>query len=116
MSGLREKFSNLWLRITMPDGSKYDVPVMAVAMNRARYYAKDFEGSVERSLDADTLRCFDGDGYEIIDWAANNMDWKDVADVAVRVEGPKVDFQEGWANGEKEIVEKPPQSPPSTAK
>jgi DNA (cytosine-5)-methyltransferase 1 len=43
---------------------------------------------------------------DIIDWAAGNMNWDDVKDVAVEVPHlhEKVDYQEGWVNGEKDIV------------
>ena len=35
-------------------------------------------------------------------------DWEDVASVATRVEAPPInpDYQEGWVNGDKEIVKK----------
>lgn len=108
MGDLREKFKRKWLRVEMPDGSKYDVPVMAIATNRSTYYAGEGEcgGDVERHLGHDTLPLFDGDEDEISDWAANNMNWGEVAEVAVRVEdSDEVDFEEGWANGDKEIVE-----------
>lgn len=103
----RKKFKRKWIRVEMPDGSKWDVPVMAVAMNRARYYAdKDFNGDVERSLSMDTLPYFE-DESEILDWARNNMNWSDVVGVAVKVDEPtKVDFEEGWVNGDAEIVER----------
>lgn len=42
-------------------------------------------------------------------WAANNMNWVQVckyAELAVPAPPPNIDFQYGWVNGEKEIVEK----------
>lgn len=87
-------------RVEMPDGSKWDVPAQAIADSRDANYADEHEDTIgfirERSLDA----------FEIPDWAGNNMDWKDVekyADKAVIPPIP-VDYQEGWCNGEKEIV------------
>ena len=101
-----------YLRVTMEDGSKWDVPVKIIAESRARYYAeketgekngedfeKIFNEEVEYALDED----FD---YDVIDWAGNNMNWSDVKDVAVKVSIMKVDFQEGWVNGDKEVVTK----------
>lgn len=96
------------LRITMPDGSKWDVPVMVIARDRAEYYADnddEFGGSYERSLKEDTIPLFESDIYEVESWAANNMDWGEVEDYAARMSEPSIDYEDGWANGEKEIVD-----------
>lgn len=98
-----------YLRVTMPDGHRYDVPVAIIARSRAEHYAHEFDGDFERSLNEDTLPLFKEYPNEISDWAANNMNWEDVEESAEMVpllpdEAP--DFQEGWVNGDKEIVEK----------
>lgn len=97
---------NKYLQITMPDGSKWGVPVDIIARNRAEFYAdRDFDGDVERSLAEDTVPIFEEDEYAIEDWAANNMNWSDVEAHAVKLtEAPQPDFQEAWVNGDKEIV------------
>ena len=88
--------------VSMPDGSQWAVPVEAIARNRAEYYAaRKFDGDVERSLNEDTLPLFEGDSYEIEDWATNNMNWSDVADQAECWQQPQRNYQEGWLNGEK---------------
>ena len=96
------------LRVEMPNGDKYDVPVAVIARDRASYYAGEFGGGIEQSLAEDTLPLFTATPFEIQDWAANNMDWRDVEKAAVRVlQRPALslkDLQEGWVNGEKEIV------------
>jgi hypothetical protein len=93
------------LRVTMPDDSKWDVPVEVIARNRAEHYADEFDGDVERSLAEDTLPLFEQEDYEIEDWAANNMNWSDVVGVAIRHSYPAdPDYQEGWVNGVKEVV------------
>jgi hypothetical protein len=93
-----------YLRVTMPDGSKWDVPARVIAENRARYYAKidpntTYEGEFDYTM---------SNNYELKDWAAGNMNWSDVEDHAKRVAVPPLepDYQEGWVNGEKEIVER----------
>ena len=94
----------------MPDGSKWDVPAEPIAEERARYYAEKDTGKTSgeefekafNELVKDALE----DTFEIIDWASNNMNWSDVEDVAENVSVMDVDFQEGWVNGEKEVVEK----------
>lgn len=97
-----------YLRVTMPDGRQWDVPVDVIARNRAANYADEFGGDVERSLREDTLPLFDSDEYEIKDWAAGNMNWSDVETIAELVPGrvTPIDYQEGWMNGAKEIVER----------
>jgi hypothetical protein len=37
------------MTITMPDGSKWGVPVDMIARDRAKHYAHEFGGDVERS-------------------------------------------------------------------
>ena len=109
MVSLLTKIDEKFLRVTMPDGSKWDVPVKKIAENRARYYMKDPElGTFEKSYNEDTIPLFESDDYEIEDWASNNMNWKDVVAFARKVESHRMadsDFQEGWINGDKEIVE-----------
>lgn len=97
-----------YLRVNMPDYSKWDVPVSVIAQNRAECYANEFDGDVQKSLDEDTMPLFDADHYEIEDWAANNMNWSDVERVATMAVQPEIDFQEGWVNGGKEVIEKNP--------
>ncbi len=92
------------LRVTMRDGSMW-VIVKIIAENRAKYYAYEFDDDPQRSLDEDTLPLFESDDYEIEVWATNSMNWDDVRDQAVKVEDPRnVDYQEGWVNGETQII------------
>jgi len=97
---------NKVLRIDMPDGSRWDVPVMIVARSRAEYYKNEFGGDVEKSLQEDTLPLFESDDYNVHDWAANNMNWSDVVGFAKKVisERIRVDYQEGWVNGDYEVI------------
>lgn len=95
------------LQIEMPDGSKWAIPVDVIAMNRAAYYAKNDGVSIENSLNNDTLPLFESDDFEIEDWAANNMNWSDVEHLAVCISKSETDYEEGWCNGDKEIIEIP---------
>lgn len=93
------------VEVEMPDGSLWHVPLEAVARHRAEHYADEF-GGVEESLREDTVPLFLDDPSEAIDWAANNMDWADVAASAERIAPPpELDFQEGWVNGKKRVVD-----------
>lgn len=91
------------LVITMPDGSRWSVPVDVIARNRAESYADEFDGDVERSLAEDTVPLFAIE-HEVKDWAAGNMNWEDVAPHARMVSPGECDYQEGWVNGEKELA------------
>ena len=85
----------------MPDGSKYDVPAKIIAENRAAYYnERDEDTTYEEEFDY----TMEDDG-ELIDWATNNMDWDEVSDHAVLAGISQPDYQEGWVNGEHEVVE-----------
>jgi len=92
-----------FLRVTMPDGSKWDVPARVIAENRAKYYAEvDSDTTYQEEFEF-TM----SDNYELKDWAAGNMNWSDVENHAQYVINPPTpDYQEGWVNGEKEIIEK----------
>jgi len=98
------------LRVTMPDGNKYDVPVDLIALHRAEYYAKHDTGkSSGPEFDKAIKQEFDyamKNADEIMDWAPNNMNWSDVSEHAKKVAKPlsPEDFQEGWLNGDKEII------------
>jgi hypothetical protein len=85
------------LHVTMPDGSVWAVPAHLIAHNRATYYAEDgYQEEYDYTM---------GDDAELEDWAANNMNWSDVAAHARKVEQSEpVDYQEGWVNGEKLVV------------
>ena len=99
-----------FLRVTMPDASKWDVPVKVIAEHRAMYYFKERNefGSFEESYNGDTIPLFESDPFSIKDWATNNMNWEYVKNVAKKVEDFIMTdkyFQKGWVNGYKEIVE-----------
>ncbi len=100
---------NKFLKVTMPDGSKWKVSVRVIAEHRARYYfeeKKEFE-SLEQSLKEDTLQLFEEDEYEVEDWSENKMNWSDVEKYAIQIKTSKMsseEFQEGWVNGMKEII------------
>lgn len=96
-----------FLAITMPDKSRWVVLVEVIARHRATYYASkhEFGGDVGRNLAEDTNPLFESDEDAIKDWAANNMDWDEVKSVAIKLDRePPCDYQEGWVNGEKEVI------------
>jgi hypothetical protein len=104
MRGVREMRATM--TVEFPDGSKWGVPVMEIAKNRAEYYKDEFGNNLARSLNEDTIPLFEGDDYEIEDWATNNMNWSDVKSFAFKVsDGTGPDMQEVWMNGEKGFID-----------
>jgi len=90
-----------YLRVEMPDYSIWQVPAHVIAKNYAEYYtSQDPDYTYQEHYEA----CLQS---ELIDWAENNMNWDDVKEFASKVEEPEeVDWQQdGWTNGEKEIVD-----------
>ena len=93
-----------YLQVEMPNGERWLVPLHIIADDRAKYFAKKdpdttYEEEYEYALSEE---------YEIFDWAANNMNWKEVKEYAKeggRDQLTERGYQEGWCNGEKEIVE-----------
>lgn len=93
-----------FIRVTMPDLSKWDVPAKIIAENRAKYYA-NLEPPSQETYETEYEYTMN-DKAELVDWAHNNMNWDEVEKFAkqANVEIP-VDFQEGWVNGDMEVVE-----------
>lgn len=90
--------------VEMPNGEKWGVPVSFIAKHRTDYYfSRGDEFETFEDAYADTVDMF-SDEYEIEDWAKNNMNWSDVKDRASLRESIPCDWQEGWMNGNCEIV------------
>ena len=100
-----------YIRVTMPDLSKWDISASFIAENRARYYAG--KGAIPFELWNKTFqkeyKITMEDDYELKDWLSSNMNWDDVKRVARKISEIELadeDLQEGIINGEKEIIEK----------
>jgi len=75
----------------MPDNSRWAIPMQVI------------EDSIKKELKVDDETIDSYDDFDFIDWAQNNMNWEDVKPFAERVLSPTCDYEDGWANGEKEI-------------
>lgn len=94
-----------YYKVKQKDGSVWGVPVMMIALDRAKHYASEFGGDIDRSLREDTIPQFEGEAneqgsYELQDWAVGNMNWDDFDGHQVKLESPKPlskqDFQDAW--------------------
>lgn len=110
MSEFKLPYTTKILVVEMPDGL-WGVPAHLVCASRADYYA-DEGGPIGsegyRQAWAKEYEYTAKDHGELLDWAANNMNWEDVKDGSFRVEGPPqppIDYEEGWMNGEKKVKE-----------
>lgn len=94
------------LTVEMPDHSLWAIPVDFIAKNRAEYFKHEFDNNIEQSLNKDTLPSFENDESEIIDWAANNMDWADVEKHAFKLcKAARVNYEQGWQTGRMSIMD-----------
>lgn len=94
--------TDAWFRVTIVDGEVWEVPVQVIVDSRDSHYVDDKEDTIGYVRDGSI------DALDIFDWARNNMNWSDVHEYARRVESRRtIDFEEGWSNGESEIVGKP---------
>lgn len=96
------------LHVTMPDGSVWAVPADLVADSRARFYV-DTRG--DRQPGETWSEAYDrfygptlADDADLLEWAANDMNWSDVEHAARVVTPPAVDYQQGWVNGDTRVV------------
>ncbi len=101
-----------YIRVEMPDFSKWDIPADFVAKARAKYYAdKESTNNFKtwNKVYSEEYKYTMEDDYELTDWLACNMNWKDVKGIAIKVEDnilTEEQLQEGICNGKKEIIEK----------
>lgn len=89
------------MRVEMPDGSQWDVPLQVIADSRDEYYRDEAEDTIG------FIRAGQLETYDLKDWAANNMNWDEVREYAIPLpasENQKPNYQEGWVNGKKEII------------
>ena len=90
-------------------GGVWSIPVGIVAMDRAKHYASEYDDDISRSMMEDTAPLFNKNPYAIMDWAKNNMDWKEVEPYAlyqppISTENAEI-MQEMWLNADMEIIE-----------
>lgn len=103
----------------MSDGSVWEIPGEIIASARARFYAtrvyaagdswgdEDEEYEIHFRAEMDFVLRED-DGFQLADWAANNMNWDDVRKHAVMVQGPKpLNFEDEWLHCDKKAVDRP---------
>lgn len=96
-----------YLSIQFSDRTWWEIPAEVIAKSRAHYFAVNdaakgdgeynevYKMEFETTLEDDT---------ELIDWAKNSMDWKDVEEFATQVGCSEVDYENEWCNCDCEII------------
>ena len=89
-----------FLYVTMLDNSVWRMNAEIIAKDKATYYMNikgyDYEEILNETLSNQDL---------LIDWAENNMAWIDVKDDALMIKKGNIDYDAGWFNGNKHVVE-----------
>ena len=96
------------IRITMPDGSIWDVPADIIASNRAALLARansDGDESLYREIFREEFDSMYSDDAELVGWA-QNMSWGDVEHAADRIDVGNMDYDAGWKNGIMTVIDK----------
>ena len=96
-----------YIRITMSDGSQWDVSTDTIAKDRAAYYAK--RDSEKHGEDYDTVYRSEyehtmTDGDDALDYMQNNMSWSELN--AIMVNPPSPDYSQEWVNADFDFVTK----------
>ena len=85
--------------VRFSDRTIWEFPASVIAEARAKYYEVKEPGCYQDEFDY-TL----GDNYELLDWASNNMDWKDVVNYARLIDiDESSDYNEWWVNADREV-------------
>jgi hypothetical protein len=100
-----------FIRITMINGEKWEVPAEFVIKDRAKHLAEnDSKGDLEiynKVYEEEYKNAFN-DNDLIVEWARNNTDWKDVENLAFKVSPPppltRKDKETAWGSGEMTVV------------
>ena len=97
------------MSVEFSDGSIFRIPIGIIALDRADYFAKKeggndpvkystvYEEEYQYTLSSDA---------ELLDWAANNMNWSNLEDYAIEVDKKGVDFEQEWPNAVKGIIKR----------
>ena len=101
-----------FLQIKFSDKKVYHIPASVIADSRAKYYADQWVDQFPKSKSSydeiykEEYKLIEDDDSELMDWAFNSMDWKDVKKFAILVKGEKADYDKEWLNCSAKIVRK----------
>lgn len=96
---------NRQLLVTMPDGSKWIIPLIAI-INYRMVKVSEISKRPLKETGNETVRLFAAKPEAIIYWA-NEMDWADLAPYARQIESPQHLYESAWPAAPKEIIVSP---------
>jgi hypothetical protein len=99
--------SKKFLAVEFSDGTTCVISARFIAEHRAQYYAtldanhgEDFQSVYDTEVNF-ALKCTD----EILDWAANNMDWLDVRNASILWRpSTAIDYEAEWCSANMGIM------------
>lgn len=93
--------------VKFSNGQTFEIPAEVIAENRTGYYASLY-GFLRDSVkwNEEFKLSLSMDSYEMTDWAANNMDWKDVSRYAKLIAEKSIDYEKEWTNSEMKVEER----------
>lgn len=99
MSKPQLTLATLMIAVNFSDGTTWEFPASIIAASRARYYEDKEPGCYTKEFDY----AMNSD-YELLDWASNNMDWKDVLSHATLVDTRNLrDYVNEWVNADRKV-------------
>ena len=96
-----------FLLIQFSDRTWWKIPARIIADSRANYFAEadSAKGDGEYAdVYKEEFEYTLGDDAELIDWAKNSMDWKDVKAFATQERSEDADYDKEWCNCDCEII------------
>lgn len=89
------------IRIEMPNGEVYEVPLADAAERLARNKYPDDDAQFN-----DEKTYYEEVPSEAEQDLPNHLNWEDIEDVAVRVSNPNIDYQSQFVESELRVVER----------
>lgn len=92
--GYSRATTKAYAKVTFPNGELWIVPVQAIADSLDEEYSDDCNDTIGH-----------GDPLDLIDWAKDNMNWKELEPYARKVKPATIDLEEAWCEATIEIPE-----------
>lgn len=98
-----------YIEVQFSDHSVWRIPAHSIADSRARYFAtidsERGDGPYEEVYNSEYTYTIN-DKYELLDWAANNLNWSDIGHFARRLDTVyTMDYEREWTNARREVID-----------
>jgi hypothetical protein len=93
-----------YLQITMPNQSRWIVPMMIVIFHRAQFRLTQ-EGYRPEDVGIYIKESLGLEPKKLIDWAADEMDWEDLQPYARQLFSPRMNYHQAWLDSELSVID-----------